>query len=129
VVFVTPEPGVSLFERLRESAESLGLLQHALEQIAEKDEQRAQLSKAAAARAGQLVEALRRDVGLLPRGRGRPLEEIPLNFLQEIRRLRDEEGWGRPRIVAAMRDHGVSEWKVRRILERDAGEKSSSKRG
>ena len=125
---MTPEPGASLSERLHEAVESLALLQHALERIAEKDEERAQLSKTVAARTAAVVDELRSNVGLLPRGRGRPLAKIPPIFRQEVLRLHDEEGWGRPRIAAAMR---VSEAKVRRVLEEErgkAGEKASARR-
>lgn len=126
---MTPRPGASLSERLHETVESLALLQHALERIAEKDEERAQLSKAVAARSAALVDELRADVGLLPRGRGRPLAKIPSDFRQEVLRLHREEGWGRPRIAEAMR---VSEAKVRRVLKEahaEAGEKPSARRG
>jgi hypothetical protein len=125
---MTPEPGASLSERLHEAVESLALLQHALERIAEKDEERAQLSKTVAARTAAVVDELRSDVGLLRRGRGRPLAKIPPIFRQEVLRLQDEEGWGRPRIAAAMR---VSEAKVRRVLEEErgkTGEKASARR-
>jgi hypothetical protein len=125
---VTPRPGASLFERLRDDVEALALIQHALERIAEKDEDRAQLSKAAAARTAAIVDELRAHVGLLPRGRGRPLAKITPNFRQEVLRLKRENGWGRPRIAAAM---GVSESLVRRVLEEDraqAGEKPSARK-
>lgn len=122
---MTPRPGASLSERLRADVENLELLQHAIERLAEKDEERARLSKTVAARLAATVESLRADVGLLPRGRGRPLAEIPPNFRQEVLRLHNENGWGRPRIAAAMR---VSESKVRRVLEEAAGEKSSARR-
>jgi DNA-directed RNA polymerase specialized sigma24 family protein len=129
VVLVTPRPGASLYERLRDGAENLALIVHALERIAEKDDERAQLSKTIAARVAELADELRADVGLLPRGRGRPLAKISPNFRQQVLRLQREEGWGRPRIAEAMR---VSEAKVRRVLEeaRDqAGEKPSARRG
>lgn len=123
---MTPEPGASLFERLREVVADLVLLQHALERMAEKDEERAQLSKTVAARAGALAEELRGDVALLPRGRGRPLAENAPNFRQKVKMLHEEKGWGRARIARAMR---VSEWQVRRVLEEQAGGKSSARRG
>jgi hypothetical protein len=47
---VTVEPGASVFERLRGNVGDLALLQEALERIAEKDEERAELSKTVAAR-------------------------------------------------------------------------------
>jgi hypothetical protein len=125
---MTPRPGASLFERLRDDVEALALIQHALERIAEKDEDRAQLSKAAAARTAAIVDELRAHVGLLPRGRGRPLAKFPANFRQDVLRLKRENGWGRPRIAAAM---GVSPAAVRRVLEesaREAGEKPSASR-
>ena len=125
---MTPDPGASLFERLREDVESFALILEALELIAQKDELRAQLAKTVAAQVAALVDELRADVALLPRGRGRPLAEIPPNFRREVLRLQREEGWGRPRIAEAMR---VSESKVRRVLEEaraEAGEKPSARR-
>jgi hypothetical protein len=124
---MTPRPAASLSERLHETVESLALIQHAVERIAEKDEERAQLSKTVAASIAAVADQLRDDVGLLPRGRGRPLAKIPPAFRQEVLRLNREEGWGRPRIAQAMR---VSEAKVRRVLEEErgkAGEKSSAR--
>jgi hypothetical protein len=132
VVPLTPRPGVSLSERLHAHVENLAFIQHALEAIAEKDKERSDLSKTAAARAGALVDALRADVALLPRRVGRPLAEIPPSFRQEVLRLHREYGWGRPRIVRAMRVfepkmRGV-DYKVRRVLADAAGEKPSARR-
>ena len=122
-------PGASAFERLGEAVESFALLQRALVTIADEDDRRAKLSKAAAARAGQIEQELRSLAGLGPRRRGRALEEIPPIFLQKVRTLHEELGWGRPRILAAMRDEGATDWMVRRALAEFAGEKSGSRRG
>ena len=124
---MTLEPGASVFERLRELEEDAAFLRRAFDTIAEDDERRARLSKAAAARFGKLEEDLHEALALLPRRPGRPpLEKTPASFLQEIRHLYEELGWGRPRIVDAMRDRGVSEWEVRQVLAGLAGEKPGS---
>ena len=125
---MTPEPGASAFQRLREVEEGFGLLRRALDAIADENDRHARLSKAAVARAGQLEEDLHALVALLPKKPGRQLEKTRESFLQEIRRLKTEEGWGRPRIVEAMRDRGVTEWEVRRALTDLAGEKPGSRR-
>jgi hypothetical protein len=124
---VTPEPGASAFDRLRALEEDAAFLRRAFDTLADEDARRAHLSKVAAARFGKLEEDLREAVALLPRKPGRPrLEKTPPSFLQEIRRLHEELGWGRPRIVAAMRDRGLTEWEVRLALAEAAGEKAGS---
>jgi hypothetical protein len=114
-----------VFERLRESVGRLELLLVLVEEIARRDEDRLRLSKEVAAQLGAAIKDLRTDIGLLPRGRGRPLAEIEPNFRQEVLRLHTENGWGRPRIAEAM---GVSESKVRRVLEEAAGAKPFARR-
>jgi hypothetical protein len=121
---MTPEPGVSLSDQLRALEDSMGMLRRALDAIVNEDEQRARLSKAAAAWAGQLEQSLHELAELAPQRRGRRLEEIPENFLQEVLRLHREAGMGRPRIVATM---GAPEWMVRRVLKEAAGEKTGSR--
>src|SRR5262249_23490595 len=127
-VAVTAEPDATVFEQLRALAEDHALLQAAVDQLADSTDRHARLAKAVTARHEEFGRRLAEAVALLPRGRGRPeLEEIPAVFLQEIRRLRDEEGWGRPRILAVMRPHGITDWQLRKQLERDAGGKRGSR--
>jgi hypothetical protein len=126
VVSVTPDPGLSASERLRDLEQAFALLRHALDKIADEDQRRANLSKAAAARAGELDDELHGVVALLPPRRGRHLEEIPPNFLQKVKTLHEERGWGRGRILSAMRAEGAKEWMVRRALREIAGGNSGS---
>jgi hypothetical protein len=103
-------PDVSSYERLRALQGGLAPVRVALE--------------LAATRLGELERDLAEEVAQAPRPRGRPrLEKNPRNFLQEVRRLHEEEGLGRPAILAAMRDSGVTEWQVRQALAEIAGEK------
>ena len=53
-----------------------------------------------------------------PGPRPLPLDEL---LVQEILHMHEELGWGRPRILAAMRDSGVTERQVRRVLVEHAG--------
>ena len=98
---------------LRECEQSAAFLSSALAEIAYHDARRAVLSKEAAARAAQLAENLHEVVALLPREPGRPLDETPEEYVQEILRLKRERGWGRPRIVE---ETGFPERMVRRVL-------------
>jgi hypothetical protein len=126
---MTPDPGFSASKRLRDLEQGFALLRLALDKIADEDQRRANLSKTAAARAGELEDDLHRVVALLPRRRGRHLEEFPPNFLQKVKTLHEERGWGRDRILAAMRAEGAKEWMVRRALREIAGGNSGSSRG
>lgn len=106
------------------------MLHAALGQVADQDQRRANLTKAAAARAGMLEERLREIGALLPREPGRPrLEETSESFLQKVKMLHEELGWGRPRILEALLAEGATEWQVRCALDELAGEKSGSRRG
>ena len=118
---MTSRPGASAFERLRALQDEAAFLGALLEKLSAQDEERARL-KAAAARAGQIEDELRETRVRLPGKPGRPLDEIPPSFVQEILRLHDEYGWGRPRILDAMRDRGVTERHVRRVLAQHAGQ-------
>jgi hypothetical protein len=125
---MTPELGVSASERLRNLEQAFALLRLALEKIADDDQRRARLSETAATRAGELGKDLHELVVFLPKKRGRHLEEIPPNFLQKVKTLHEERGWGRDRILAGMRDEGATEWQVRRALSEIAGGNSGSSR-
>ena len=90
VVASSPRPGTSLAELLRsELQQDAAMLHAALGQVANQDQRRANLTKAAAARAGMLEERLREIGALLPREPGRPrLEETSESFLQKVKMLR-----------------------------------------
>jgi len=119
-----------VFGLLADAIEGFALLGHALETIALEDERRAKLSKAAAARAAQLERDFREALALLPQRPGRRLEDLEGDFLQFVKTLHDDLGWGRPRIFeAAKRDFGATEWQVRRALERIAGGNGGSSDG
>jgi hypothetical protein len=120
---MTPEePGASASEELlRGLQEDFAFLHAVLDKLSAQDEQRARLSKAAAARAGKIEGELREAIARLPSRPGprrRPLDEL---LVQEILHMHEELGWGRPRILAAMRDSGVTERQVRRVLAEHAG--------
>jgi hypothetical protein len=83
---------------------------------------------AGSARARDLNEKTSGVVALLPSRRGRHLEEIPPNFLQKVKTLHEERGWGRGRILEAMRAEGAKEWMVRRALAEIAGGNAGSSR-
>jgi hypothetical protein len=126
---VTPEPGASAFEeQLRALQEDFAFLHAVLDKLSAQDEQRARLSKAAAARAAKIDEGLSEAIAVLPGKPGprrRPLDEL---LVQEILHMKEELGWGRPRIVAAMRDSGVTDRQVRRVLSEHAGRVSNPTR-
>jgi hypothetical protein len=120
---MTPEePGASASEeQLRALQEDFAFLHAVLDKLSTQDEQRARLSKAAAARAGKIEEELREAIARLPSRPGprrRSLDEL---LVQEILHMHEELGWGRPRIFAAMRDSGVTERQVPRVLAEHAG--------
>lgn len=120
-----PRPGASASERLPQHADDLARDQVVLEHISEKLEELARVTKSLASHHADRVDALRADIGVLPPKRGRRLEEIPPNFRQEVLRLKNEKGWGRPRIREFMR---AKDWMVRRVLEEAAGEETGSRR-
>ena len=120
---MTPEePGASASEeQWRALQEDFAFLHAVLDKLSTQDEQRARLSKAAAARAGKIEGELREAIARLPSRPGprrRALDEL---LVQEILHMHEERGWGRPRILAAMRDSGVTERQVRRVLAEHAG--------
>jgi hypothetical protein len=124
---MTPEePGASASaEQLRELQEDFAFLHVILDKLSAEDELRARISKAAAARAGKIEAELRETITRLPRRPGprrRALDEL---LVQEILHMHEELGWGRPRILAAMRDSGVTERQVRRVLAEHAGRVSN----
>lgn len=120
---------MSQSELLRELEQDVAMLRAAVDQITDLDQRRTNLAKAVAARFGALEEKLHTVVALLPREPGRPLEENPESFRQKVKMLHEELGWGRPKILAAMRDEAATEWMVRRALTELAGEKSGSRQG
>lgn len=123
-----PDPGASAFERLRELQSGWELVAAALETLEQRFDQDSSLVHALAAQARKLNEKTSDTVALLPSKRGRRLEEIPPNFLQKVKALHEERGWGRDRILEAMRDEGATEWLVRRALAEIAGGNSGSSR-
>lgn len=125
---MTPDPGASAFERLRELQSGWEIVAAALETLEQRFDQDASLVHALAAQARKLNEKTSDTVALLPTKRGRRLEEIPPNFLQKVKTLHEERGWGRGRILAAMRAEGAKEWMVRRALAEIAGGNSGSSR-
>ena len=137
---MSPESGDSLsgVQRALALAEKMALQGRLYDKLAEEAERRAEeatkearLHRAAATQAREVEEGIRRElVPLLPGGPGRPpLEKTPLGFLQEIQRLRDEEGLGRPSIVKEMAEYGLTEWQVRKAMEDLAGDNPGSSEG
>jgi hypothetical protein len=114
---MTPDPGASAFEELlRALQEDFAFLHAVLDKRSAQDELSARLSKAAAARAGRIEDELREALARLPGKAGRPRRPLDESFVQEILHLHEELGWGRPRILAAMRESGVTERQVRQVL-------------
>jgi hypothetical protein len=127
---VSGDPPLTRNDELRALRDDVALLAEAAAGLSEKIHQAAHLADVFAARSAQAAERLDRIAALLPQSPGRPeLAKTPESFRQKVKKLRDEKGWGRGRILVFMRVNGypdVKDWQVKEAL---AGEKRCASSG